>query len=430
MHCSKAILIAAAGLALAAGARAQSLDEALALAEMANPTLEVGRTQADIAREALEEARAQGRTTVRLGATAGYESTDSNRFFTTQVGERPLGSMQLEAARPVYTGGRISAGVRAARAGIDAADARLEAIRQQLYFDTVTAFLNVGAARATVDIRENNVRVLEEQVRAAKARFDVGFITRTDVALTEARLAGAHAGLAAAEADLERVGADFEAVTGVLPGELGPVPPLPPLPQSFEEALDATLQLNPGLLAAREDVRAASEAVDVAEAAGRPTVEIVGRAEGQQEFEDNIYDSAVTAFARGTVPLWQGGLVSSQVRSAKLRREQARLQVQAAERDLRAALAAAWYGYLAAERAIEASERQVEAAEIAFDGARQELSVGTRTTLDVLNSEQDLLDARLSLVNAERDAHTAAYQILALTGGLTRDSLLPAPPLP
>lgn len=430
MYRSRLLAMASLGLVAALGAEAQTFDEALALAELSNPNMDVGRTQAEIAREALEEARAQGRTTVTLGASAGYESSDSNRLFTIQTGDRPLATAQIEAARPVYTGGRISAGVRAAEAGIDAADARLEAVRQSLYYDTISAFLNVTAARATVDIRENNVRVLDEQVRAANARFDVGFITRTDVALSQARLAGAHAGLASAEAELERVAAGFESLTGVRPGELGPVPPLPMLPESFEVALSDLLELNPQLIAAREDERAATEAVDVAKAGGRPVVEIVGRAEGQQEFNDNFYDTSVTAMARGSVPLFQGGLVSSQVRSAKLRREQARLQVQAAERDLRANLAAAWYGFEAAKRAIEASERQVEAAEIAFNGAQQELSVGTRTTLDVLDSEQDLLNARLALVNAERDANLAAYRILTLTGQLTRDRILPGAVMP
>lgn len=431
MYRSKLLVMASLGLMTALGAGAQSLDEALALAELSNPNMDVGRTQAEIAREALEEARAQGRTTVTLSGTAGYESADSNRptaAFT--AGDRPLTTAAIEAARPIYTGGRISAGVRSARAGIDAADARLEAVRQNLYLDTVVAFLNVTAARAAIDIRENNVRVLGEQVRASQARFDVGFITRTDVALSEARLAGAYSGLASAQADLERVAADFEALTGTRPGELGPVPPLPSLPQSFEDALADMLDLNPSLIAAREDERSATEAVDVAKAGGRPTVEIVGRAEGQQEFENNYRDTSVTAMARGTVPLFQGGLVSSQVRSAKLRREQARLQVQAAERDLRANLAAAWYGFEAAKRAIEASERQIEAAEIAFNGAQQELSVGTRTTLDVLDSEQDLLNARLTLVNAERDANLAAYQVLAITGQLTRDRILPGAVMP
>ena len=132
MYRSRLLAMASLGLVAALGAEAQTFDEALALAELSNPNMDVGRTQAEIAREALEEARAQGRTTVTLGASAGYESSDSNRLFTIQTGDRPLATAQIEAARPVYTGGRISAGVRAAEAGIDAADARLEAVRQSL----------------------------------------------------------------------------------------------------------------------------------------------------------------------------------------------------------------------------------------------------------------------------------------------------------
>ncbi|MEO0816640.1 MAG: TolC family outer membrane protein [Pseudomonadota bacterium] len=425
---SRALITAVMGLMLVPGAAlGQSLDETLALAELGNPALDVTETDARIAREALEEARAQGRVNVTLSASAGYETTDTNRLFTQQVGNRTLGTAQLEASVPIYTGGRISAGVRAAEAGIDAADARLDFQRQSIYLQAISAFLNVRAGRATVDIRENNVRLLEEQVEAAQARFRVGFITRTDVALAEARLAGARAGLASAEAQLEGFEADFEAVTGVAPGDLGPLPPEPILPADFDVALATLLETNPQLAALREDVRAAEEAVDIQAAAGRPQLDIVGTAGGQQDFEDDLYDSSVSAFARGTIPLFQGGVVNSRVRSAKLRREQARLQVQAAERDLRAALATSWFGYIAAQRSIEASERQIEAAQIAFDGAKRELSVGTRTTLDVLDSEQDLLNARLTLVQAERDAQLAAYQVLQAVGELRRDRILPAP---
>ncbi|MEL6753471.1 MAG: TolC family outer membrane protein [Pseudomonadota bacterium] len=429
MGISRLFLTATVGAVLGPMANAQSLDETLALAEFSNPALDVTATEAEIAREALEEARSQGRVNVTVSGSLGYETIDTNRLFTQQVGDRALATAQLEAALPIYTGGRIAAGVRSAEAGIEAADSRLEAQRQSIYLQAITAFLNVTAGRATVDIRENNVRLLEEQVQAAQSRFRVGFITRTDVALAEARLAGARAGLASAQAQLEGFEADFEAVTAVRPGDLGAVPPAPVLPVDFDEALATLLELNPQLEALREDVRAASEAVQVQEAAGRPQVDIVGTAGGQQEFSDDIYDSSVSAFARATVPLYQGGTVNSRVRSAKLRREQARLQVQAAERDLRAGLATAWFGFIAAQRAIEASERQIEAAEIAFQGAQRELSVGTRTTLDVLDSEQDLLDARLTLVEAERDAQLAAYQVLLVTGQLQRERILPTTPI-
>ncbi|MEM9739457.1 MAG: TolC family protein [Pseudomonadota bacterium] len=434
MALSKVLITAAIGLSfaqtIAPCAFGQSLDETLALAEFSNPALSVSETDTEIAREALREARAQGRVNVTLSASAGYETTDSNRLFTTQIGERSLGTAQLEASLPIYTGGRVSAGVRAAEAGIDAADSRLEFQRQTIYFAAISAFLNVAAGRETVEIRENNVRLLVEQVEAAQARFRVGFITRTDVALAEARLAGARAGLALSEAELEGFFADFEAVTGVAPGDLGAVPPTPVLPIDFDEALASLLATNPQLIALREDVRAASEAVQVEASAGRAQIDIVGTAGGQQEFDNSLYDSSVSAFARGTIPLWQSGAVNSRVRSAKLRREQARLQVQAAERDLRAALATSWYGYIAAQRSIEASERQIEAAEIAFEGAKRELSVGTRTTLDVLDSEQDLLDARLTLVQAERDSQLAAYQILQSVGDLRRERILPVTPVP
>ena len=411
-------------------AQAQSLDETLALAELSNPRIEVGRSDAAIAEEALEEARAQGRVRVSVGGSAGFESIDTNRAFAFNAGERPIGSANIEASRPIYTGGRISAGIRAAQAGIDAADFSLESVRQRTYLDAVSAFMNVRADREALTIRQNNVELLREQVRAANARFDVGVITRTDVALAEARLAGSLAGEAAARAQLEASEADFEAVAGVAPGDLPPPPPVPELPETLDASLGVALQTNPGLLAAREQVRAANEAIEAAEAEGRPTLEIVGSAGGQQDWDQDIYDTEVRALARGSIPIWQGGLVNSRVRSARLQRDRAQFEVDAAERDIRAGVASAWFGYIAAERSIEASRTQVEAAEIAFEGATQELAVGTRTTLDVLDSEQDLLDARLSLVTAERDAQIAAHSLLQVMGLLDRSRLYPDTPAP
>lgn len=415
-------------VAVPALAHAQSLDETLALAELTNPRIEVGRAEAALAEEALEEARAQGRTRVTIGASAGYESVDTNRAFAFNAGDRPVGSANIEAALPIYTGGRVAAGIRAAKAGIDAADQSLESLRQQTYLQAVRAYMNVRSDRDALAIRQNNVELLREQVRAANARFDVGVVTRTDVALAEARLASSLAGEAAARAQLEASEADFQAVTGVAPGDLPPPPPIPNLPDSLEAALAIALETNPGLEAAREQVRAANEQIEAAEAEGRPTLEIVGSAGGQQDWDQDIYDTEVRALARGSIPLWQGGLVNSRVRSARLRRDRAQSEVDAAERDVRAAIASAWYGYIAADRSIEASRRQVEAAEIAYEGATQELGVGTRTTLDVLDSEQDLLDARLSLVTAERDAQIAAHQLLQAMGLLTLARLYPDMP--
>lgn len=396
----------------------ETLEEALRLAELNNPTLERGRADNALAEEGLEAARAAGRTTVSLTGQAGYESVDSNRAFAFNNGDRPTANVQLEAARPIYTGGRIAAGVRSAEAGIDAAEAAFEQLRQSIWIETISAYMNVRADRETVRIRKNNVALLEEQVRAARDRFDVGVVTRTDVALAEARLEGAFAGVASAEAQLEASIAEYTAVTGHPPGDLAPPPPVPRLPEALDGAIITALETNPELQAARERVRQAREAVSAAKAGRRPQLEIVGQAGGQQDLSEDTRDTEVAAIIRGNIPLWTGGQVASEVRSARLREHQARLEVQQLEREVRASIAAAWYGYIAAERAITASQRQVEAAEIAFDGATQELAVGTRTTLDVLDSEQNLLEARLSLVTAQRDAQIAAHRLLQIMGVL------------
>jgi len=425
-----------AALALSGHAGGETLHEALRMAEASNPELAAGRTDADLADEALEEARARGRPTVSVIGSGGFESLSSNRetfFDFGQTGDRPVADLQLEASKPVYTGGRIGAGIRGARAGIRVADSQLDAVRQSVYLRTITAYMDVIRDREAVRIRENNVSVLREQVSAARDRFDVGVVTRTDVAQAEARFEGARAELASARAQLEASAANYEAVAGAPPGVLAPPPPLPPLPDAFEAALETARMQNPSLDAARDTVTQADEAVEQARAAGRPQVDIVGRAGARQTFDNDFRDTEVVGLARATVPLWQGGLVSSQVRSARLRRTNARLEVARLERSVRAETASAWYAYQAAERAITASQRQVEAARVAFDSAEQELAVGTRTTLDVLDTEQDFLNARLSLVTAERDAYVAAHRLLSAMGALEvgrrgrADAVMPAP---
>ena len=196
-------------------------------------------------------------------------------------------------------------------------------------------------------------------------------------------------------------------------------PPFPPLPANVEEAFTDAVANNPSILAAREDLRAASAGVDEARAAGRAQISLVGTAGVQETYGDTGQrDTSVSAVAQGRIPLFSGGAVKAQVNSAKLQREQARRRIDAFETQVRAQVAQSWYGYDAATRAIEASRRQVEAAEIAYEGAKQELAVGVRTTLDVLDQEQQLFEARLALVGAERDAYVAAHQLLRATGGL------------
>lgn len=420
----KSMSAVAALAILAGGAGAETLEQAISAAMATNPQLESQRARTELARENLAQARALGRPTLNLSGSAGYEYTDSDSPLSFNLGDRPIASAQLQAVQPLFTGGRVSSSIRQAKAGIAASDQQLEAARQDLILEVVTAYVDVRAARETVAIRENNVVVTSEQVRAANDRFDVGVVTRTDVSLAQARLEGATAALAGAEAALVANEANYQFLTGLNPETLVTPPPLPPLPATIESATDLALSSNPNLIAAQHQERAATEAINIARSRSKPQVNIVAGAGVQQTFGNTERrDSNVSAVAQGSVPLLSGGLIRSQERAARIERSQARLQIDAIERQLRAQVAQAWYGYEAERRAIDASARQVEAAQIAYEGAKEELAVGVRTTLDVLDQEQQLFEAQLALVQAERDAYVAAHRLLRATGGLKMDSM-------
>ena len=419
-HRSLSVSLFALGLTGMTAAQADTLADAINAALATNPGLQSQRVETDIARESVEQARSQGRTTVDLTGSAGYQYTDSNAAFASLSGtngDRPIASAQIQAAKPIYTGGRINAGIRQAKAGVDAAESQYDAAVQDLILQVITAYVDVRSDLETVSIRENNVEVTGEQVRAASDRFDVGVVTRTDVSLSQARLEGARAALAGAEAVLEADIANYQFLTGLAPDDLAPPPPLPPLP--------ASLDTNPDLIAARHAERAAREAIDVARGQYKPQISIVGTAARQETYNDFTQrDSSVSAVAQGTIPLLSGGLIKSQVKSAKLQRAQAQRQIDTLQRSIRAQIAQSWFAYEASLRSISASERQVDAAQIAYDGATEELAVGIRTTLDVLDQEQQLFEARLALVQAERDSYVAAHNLLRATGQLSPNMLV------
>ncbi|MEO1305694.1 MAG: TolC family outer membrane protein [Pseudomonadota bacterium] len=431
----KSLLVSLSALLFALPSQSETLQDALDLAFQTNPALEAQRVQVGVAREQLNQARGARAPTVDLSAGGGYESLDSNQPIAFSVGDRPLATAQLQATLPIYTGGRIDAGIDQAKAGILAADAQLDGAAQDLILNVVTAYVDVIRDREAILIRANSVALLEEQLRAATDRFDVGFATRTDVKQAEARLQGARASLAGAEAQLEASLSVYEVFVGQPAGDLATVPDAPAIPEIYEVALETALASNPDLKALRQAEKAAEQGVKSAKGEGRPSLSIVGTASAQETFDqeavtfsptgdiiqlppDNYRDTQLRLLAQGSVPLFQGGIIRSRVRSARLERDQARLETTNAERQVAAGIAQAWYANIAAEQSIVASELQVEAAEIAYEGAQEELSVGTRTTLDVLDQEQQLLEARLGLINARRDSYVATHQLLRTMGQL------------
>jgi len=424
-----ALVLTASGAAAAQVDGVSNLPDAVSQALSDNPNLQFQRGVEALARSDLDAARALDNVRVDLGASAGVQNTDTNNPFAFQEGTSGLVSAEVTASRPVWTSGRIPAQIRGATAGVSAAEAETEAVRQDLVLQTVTAYANLRQAREALRIRQNNVAVSREQRQAADSRFRVGEITKTDVALAVAREEGSIAAQAAAEAELAGAEALFAEVVGQPAGVLAALPPRPALPASVDEALEFATQYNPSVLAALDGLRASEEEIEAARAALRPQFSVVGRASAQETWDDNIKDTSVSILGQASVPLYDGDQLRSRTRGAKARRAQAQAQVDAARRQVIRELTSAWSQLLAADRATEASRAQVFAAEEAYEGSKRELAAGQRTTLDVLDTEQDLFEAQLALLSAERDAYVAVYAVLAAMGaleparlGLTPDS--------
>lgn len=422
-------------------ATAETLQDALRATSSTNPQLEAQRVANTIAEEQLVAAKGARRPTVEVTAQYGPETIQTNRLIVLDQGGRQIGSTSLSATQPLYAGGRITAGIREARAGIGASEAQLKVIEQDTYLDTIVAYVDVRRDRETIAIRANSVALLEEQFRAAGDRFEVGEITRTDVALSEARLERAKAQLAGAEAQLEASIATYEFIIGMTPGDLAPPPEITGVPASFEAALATALEKSPDIEAAEFNERAAEQRVKAARSRLRPQLNLVATAAVQATLNQpdsanffgpdptaltstpDFVDRNVSAFAQARIPLYQGGVARSQVRSAKHAVSQARLDIEARRRQTVAGVSQAWHAYRAATVGITASRRQEAAAQIAFEGGQEELAVGVRTTLDVLDQEQDLLEARLGVIEAERDAYVAVHQLFRAMGELTAQRL-------
>lgn len=436
--------IAAAALAagLALPAAAQTLEETLATAYETNPVLAAERARLRQTEEGYFQARSSRFPTLSAnaqiadsepwgpgtGSAPPITDEDGNPLPGTGAGGAGSGAPDLSysvtASQPLYRGGRISGAVDAALARIEAGRANLLDAEQQVLLEAVSAHMNVVRDTQIVAIRRNNVDLLDEQLRATRDRFEVGEITRTDVAQAEAARAAAQAQLSAAQATLAASRAQYERVVGAAPIEVEAPGALPPLPDSLGEAADAAVARNPSLTAARFGEAAARQQVRIARGALLPDVALnVSASESRaSDFSGRARGSA-TIGARVSVPIFTGGLNRSQIRQAQAGVDEARLQVISAQRNVIEGVTNAWNNYLTAEAVIVSSREAVRANEIAFDGIQQEALVGLRTTLDVLVTQQELLDSRLTLVQAERDLQVAAHGVLQAVGALYAQAL-------
>jgi outer membrane protein len=424
---------AVAIVSVAPMARAETLADALTAAYAHNPTLEAARANARAADETYPQARAGLLPQVSANASLGTRRTEieapQTNFAPTTLTKTQPGTYGVQATQSLFAGGRNFGRLKQANANIEAAQESLRATEQSILLQVVSAYMNVRRDAAILSIRANNAELLVKQVEEAKARFDVGEITKTDVAQSQARLAGARAQLALARADLEASRANYLELVGNPPGELAPPPPTPPLPETLDGAVDQGLKANPDYLRLVETARAARAQIMIERADLLPQVSVTGRLD--HAFEDRqrlggrlIGDTdSASAFAQLTIPLYQGGLARSQVAQARDEYNRADLSAAAARRQVVTDVTNAWNNLDAVRQTIAASREQVEANQLAYDGAVQEREVGLRTTIEVLNAQQELLDSRVALVRSERDAYVAAGVLLQAAGSLDPKTL-------
>lgn len=406
---------------LAGTGAAQSLPDALIAAYLNSPELAASRADVKVQSERAVQARAGGRVRVESELSVGAVAKSNVGPLGPDYPNFP-NSVSLTAVQPLYTGGQVENATEAAETRITAQEAILLATEEQVLLDAVTAYADVRRDDELMSIAHNNVRVLSEQLRAARERFEVGEVTRTDVEQARARRAAASSRLAATEGALAISREFYQRVVGEYPGELQPLPPLPELPPDQDQAVAIALRDDPGVIAARLERDATGSDVRAAMGALLPQVSLRGSVDRSDTIADGLAGSRSETASVGvvvTVPLYSGGFNYSNVREAQAVAEGASADINTAMRSAVRNTGTSWAQLDVARASIRAGRLEVSAAQLAFEGVREEAKVGARTTLDVLDAEQEVLEARSRLAEARRDEYVAAYSLLASIGNLT-----------
>lgn len=428
----RGVLMLTAAMAVASGlpARADTLADALVKAYQTSPQLDAGRAALRGIDENVPQARASRRPQLD-GAIGGSISGDLDELDRKLYDARAA----LNASLLIFDSGATRAGLEAARNAVAAGRADLKDIEQTVLYNAVAAYADVRRDQEFVTLANNDVRRLNETLDATRNRFDVGEVTRTDVSQSEARLAESRSSLAAARGALSVSQASYVSAVGAPPRDLAPLPSKPALPKSVAEAQSITLKSNPQLIAAQFDERVAVYDFDRSIAAKRPSVTARANAGVRRgnAYPPSIFGTATDdvwstepygeVSIEGSMPLYDGGRNDSLVRQAQALLDQRRYQVQLAGRSVSEAVATSWAELESARAAIVARREQAEAARIAADGVAEEARLGARSTIEVLDADQDLLEAQAQIVQALRDEYVATYGVLRAMGLLTVEHL-------
>lgn len=415
------VLVAGAVSIATAPAMADDLREALTSAYNTNPTLQAARANQRATDEGVPLARARGLPS--LQGQASYTKVlraNPNSFLITDWSN----SIDLSLGVPVYSGGAVKNSIRAAKTRVEAGQEDLRATESGVFSQVVAAYMDVIRDSAIVGLNKSNVEVLEVNLKATSDRFEIGDVTRTDVAQSNSRLALARGDLRTAQANLFASRERYIQVVGKAPTDLQPPPPLPGLPGNADDAVDFALENNPDLIAARERSKAAAFDVKVADAAKLPTVSLSTNG-SRQAFKGTFLGSSQTLQQANTtaqagvsvsIPLFQGGGPAAQTRQAQARESATLEQEIGVEREVIASVRSAYASLQAANEIIAMNQTAVDAAALSLEGVRAENTVGNRTILNILDAEQELLRAQVQLVAARRNAYVAGFNLLAAMG--------------
>lgn len=420
---SAAAIVGVSGaLVLPASAQADTLREALISAYKTNPTLQGARANQRATDENVAIQKAAGRPTASATATHIEFLRRSANSFTAP--KRNFG-VETQLTVPLYSGGAVKNGIRAANERVNAGRADLRATESAIFSQVVAAYMDVLRNEALVSLATNQVQVLGVNVQATSDRFEIGDLTRTDVAQSQSRLAVAEGDLRGARANLIGARETYVQLVGEYPEGLEAPPPLPGLPGTVGQAVMVAIENNPDLIAAVDRARAAGIDIDIAGAARLPTVSafattnysnFLGTLGGASQAQFSQSELTANAGVRISIPIYQGGRPAALERQAQARAGAALEAAIQAERATIAQTRSAWSNWQASNAIIESSQTAVSAAELSLEGVRAENSIGNRSILDVLNAEQELLSARVQLVTARRNAYVAGFTLLAAMG--------------
>jgi outer membrane protein len=436
----RAYILAVAGLLGGAilgmgcpGAIADTLEWAIVQAYQNNPSLNSQRAALRVVDENVPQALSGYRPKLSLTGNGGYNYTNAQQEFNIggAVTQSHFGqnfysrTFGATASQTLFNGFQNANKTRQAESQVDAARETLRVTEQQVLLDAATAYMNLLRDGAILELNQSNVQVLTEQLKQTRDRFNVGEVTRTDVAQSESRLAAGRSALLGSQSNYVTSQAVYRRVIGVDPGKLAPATSVDRLsPNTLPKAITQGQALNPSVLAAMYGVDVAELAVKISEGALYPNLAVVASASyGAQPAFETVKETQASVLGQLTIPIYQGGAEYSTIRQSKETVGQQRLTLDTNRDQARATVVQSWGQLDAAKAQIESTTAQVNSAEIALNGVREEARVGQRTTLDVLNAQQELVNARVAFVTAQHDRVVASYTLLAAVGALSMQKL-------